>query len=241
MERSIGYEIDGRKFEGVLVYDDTVAGRRPTILVQPDWKGVCPDAIEQAKTVAGRDYVVFVADMFGVGYGARPKTTEELMAASRAVHNDLGFTLAAGGKALEAMIAEGARLGIVDASKTAAIGYCFGGGLVLELARAGADLGAVVVVHVTYPNPVDPTRPCNIKGCVLMIHGAADPVTPRPAMDALEAELSAAGVPWQTVVFGSAVHSFTDTAANTPGRSMYDAALARRSYALLREFLAETL
>ena len=241
METRVGYEIGGRKFEGVLVYDDKFTGRRPVILVQPDWRGVSADSIVQAKTVAGRDYVVFVADMFGVGYAARAKTNEELMAASRTVHEDLDFTLTAGARALEVMIAEGSRLGVVDASKTAAIGYCFGGGLVLELARAGADLRAVVVVHVTYPNPVDATRPCNIKGRVLAIHGAADPVTPRPKIEALETELGAAGVQWQTVMFGGAVHSFTDTDANTPGRSMYDAVLARRSYALIREFLAETL
>ena len=106
-----------------------------------------------------------------------------------AVHKDRPFTLACGKKAFDTMRDEADKLGLIDPAKSVAIGYCAGGGYVLEQARAGAPFKAVVVFHVTNPNPVVPGTPCNIKGRVLAIHGRADPVTPKPMMDALEDEL----------------------------------------------------
>ena len=151
-----------------------------------------------------------MADMFGAGYGDKPKTREQLAAGMKAVHNDLPFTIACGNAAYEALTAEADKLGLIDPKKTAAIGFCAGGGFVLEQARAGADFKAVVVFHVTNPNPVVPGTPCNIKGRVLAIHGRADPVTPKPMMDALEDELTKAKVDWHIVTFGRGVHSFCD-------------------------------
>ena len=238
-EKKVAYEHDGKKYEGVLVYDDSVKDKRPVIFMQPDWKGICADTIAQARTVAGKDYVVMMADMFGVGYGEKPKTYDDLMAASRAVHNDLAFTLACGGKAYAALFGEASKLGIVDASKKYAIGYCFGGGLALEQARAGADFKATVVFHITYPNPVQANTPSGIKGRVLALHGSVDPVTPKPAMDALQEELTAAKVDWQVMMFGGAVHSFCDPTANA-GPTRYDEKLCRKSYAMMREFFRET-
>ena len=193
-EKKVAYEVDGRPFEGMIVYDDSVRTRRPAIFMQPDWKGVCADTITQARTVAVQDYVVLMADMFGTGYGDKPKTREQLAAGMRAVHQDLPFTVACGAAAYETLLAEADKLGLVDAGKKAAIGYCAGGGFALEQARAGADFQAVVVFHVTNPNPVVAGTPCNIKGRVLAIHGSADPVTPKPMMDAFEAELTNAKV-----------------------------------------------
>ena len=93
-EKKVPYQVNGRQFEGMIVYDDSVNAKRPAIFMQPDWKGVCGDTIAQARTVAGKDYVVLMADMFGLGYGDKPKTTQELMAGMRAVHDDLAFTIA---------------------------------------------------------------------------------------------------------------------------------------------------
>src|SRR5262249_50778136 len=186
----------------------------PALFMQPDWKGVCPDTVAQAHAIAGRDYIVLMADMFGQGYGAKPKTVQDLRAGMLAVHNDLPFTLACGAKALDALLAAAKKDGLVDAGKTVGVGYCAGGGYVLEQARASADLKAIVVFHVTNPNPVTAGTPCNIKGRVLAIHGSADPVTPKPMMDALEAELTDAKVDWQVVMFGGAVHSFCEPTAN---------------------------
>jgi len=239
-ERTVSYQVNGRPFEGMIVYDDSVAAKRPAVFMQPDWKGVCADTMAQARAVAGKDYVVLMADMFGQGYGDRPKTQEELRAGMSAVHRDLAFTVACGGAARDALLAEANKLGLVDTGKTAAIGYCAGGGFALEQARAGADFKAVVVFHVTNPNPVVPGTPCNIKGRVLAIHGSDDPITPKPMMDAFADELTQAKVDWQVMMFGGAVHSFCDPTANA-GPTRYDEKLCRKSYRLMQDFLAETL
>ena len=231
-ETKVPYQVDGRQFEGMIVHDDGVKAKRPVVFMQPDWKGVCADTIAQARIVAGKDYVVLMADMFGAGYGDKPKTREQLAAGMRAVHDDLAFTLACGGKAYDALLSEASRLGLVDATKRAAIGYCAGGGFALEQARAGADFKAVVVLHVTNPNPVVAGTPCNIMGRVLAIHGSADPVTPKPMMDAFEQELTNAKVDWQVMMFGGAVHSFCDPTANA-GPTRYDEKLCRKSYMLM--------
>src|SRR5215467_6799346 len=166
-EQKVAYRVDGKQFEGMIVHDDGVKGKRPAIFMQPDWKGVCADTIAQARIVAGKDYVVLMADMFGAGYGERPKTQPELMAGMRAVHEDLAFTIACGNKAYDTLLAEANKLGLIDAGKKVAIGYCAGGGFVLEQARVGADFKAMVVFHVTNPIPIIPGTPCNIKGRVL--------------------------------------------------------------------------
>ena len=240
-EKKVPYQVNGRSFEGMIVYDDSVKGKRPAIFVQPDWKGVCADTIAQAKVAGGKDYVMLMADMFGTGYGDKPKTREQLAAGMKAVHQDLPFTIACGGAAYSALTAEADQLGLIDTGKKAAIGYCAGGGFALEQARAGADFKAVVVFHVTNPNPVVSGTPCNIKGRVLAIHGRADPVTPKPMMDALEDELTKAKVDWHIVTFGRGVHSFCDQTANNPAATQYDEKLCRTSYMLMRDFFAETL
>jgi dienelactone hydrolase len=240
-EKTVPYQVGGRTFEGMIVYDDSVSAKRPAIFMQPDWKGVCADTMGQARTVAGKDYVVLMTDMFGAGYGAKSKTVDELRAGMLKVHKDRPFTLSCGGTANDALMAEAQKLGIVDATKKAAIGYCAGGGYALEQARHGADFKAVVVFHVTNPNPVVPGTACNIKGRMLALHGRADPITPKPMMDALEDELSKAKVDWQIMMFGPpAVHSFCDPTATGPA-TQYDEKLCRKSYMLMRDFLAETL
>src|SRR5262245_36887991 len=240
-EKRVPYEVNGRQFEGMIVYDDSVKTKRPAIFMQPDWKGVDKDTIGQARTVAGKDYVVLMADMFGHGYGDKPKNQDQLRAGMLAVHKDRPFTLACGGKAYQALLAEANKLGLIDGTRPAAIGYCAGGGYVLEQAREGADFRAVVVFHVTNPNPVVSGTSCNIKGRVLAIHGRADPITPKTMMDAFEEEMTKAKVDWQVMMFGPpAVHSFCDLTANNPAATQYDEKLCMKSYALMRDFFAET-
>jgi dienelactone hydrolase len=243
IERRVGYEIDGKAFEGVLVYDDSVTAKRPAVLMEPDWSGVSTHSVELAREIAGRDYVVFVADLFGVGYA--PKDAKERATATTAIHGDINVMRARGGKGLDVMLTEGERLGIVDPTKIAGIGFCFGGGVLLEVAREGRDFKALTVFHVTNPQPADPAGPSKIKSPVLVLHGADDPITPRKAISALEDELDAAKVRWQAVLFSGTVHAFTDTSAPVTGASAavtrYDPVVAKRSHEMMREFFAGTL
>ena len=157
-----------------------------------------------------------------------------------AVHKDLAFTIACGGKAFDTLVPRPTSSAWSMPAKKVAIGYCAGGGYVLEQARAGADFKAVVVFHVTNPNPVDPGTPCNIKGRVLAIHGSADPITPKPMMDAFEdgahqgqGRLADDDVrPRRAFVLRPDGQRRTDA---------YDEKLCRKSYMLMREFFAETL
>ncbi len=238
-EKAVGYEFDGGRFEGMLVYDDGVTAKRPAILMQPDWLGVCNHTIDAAHDVAGTDYVVMLADMFGIGYGETEKTRDDLMKSSREVRNDLDFLLGCAAAADAALTAEADRLGLIDPDRKGIIGYCIGGGFALEQARAGADFKGTVVFHVTLPGPVDPDAKPDIKGPVLAIHGSADTVTPKPMMDALEVELTEAAVDWQIMMFGHAVHSFCNKEANTETQR-YDEKLCNQSYRMMRDFFAET-
>jgi dienelactone hydrolase len=233
MQKPVPYQVKDRKFEGMIVYDDSVKTRRPVVFMQPDWYGVSAQTIAQARTIAGKDYVVLMADMFGAGWGAKERPRPELGAAVKGLRSDLAFTLACSTTALDALMAEANKLGLVDPAKTAAIGYCAGGGFLLEHARTGADFKAVVVFHVTNPSSADPAMGNKIRGRVLMIHGSADPVTPKAAMDALQEELTKAKVDWQVMMLGGAVHSFCLPSDNPRH--------CRISQAMMRDFFSETL
>ncbi len=112
-EKRVAYQVNGRQFEGAIVYDDSVKTKRPAIFVQPDWKGVCADTIEQARDRRRhRTTSMLMADMFGKGYGDKPKAPPELRAGMTAVHKDLPFTIACGQAAYDALLAEADKLGL---------------------------------------------------------------------------------------------------------------------------------
>jgi dienelactone hydrolase len=238
-EAMVPYEYDGRKFVGALVWDDSVSGTRPAIYMQPDWFGVCRHTMELASQCGGPGYLMMLADTYGEGYGEREKDEDELLANARGARLDLDFVLGCGAVARAALIAEAEKRGLIDTSRIGAIGFCMGGGIVLEEARAGADFRGTVVFHVTLPNPVGEPPKADYKGPAMAIHGAADPVTPKEMMDKLEAEWTAAGIQWQVVNIGHAVHAFCVEGANHPGRSLYDPVVAQRAYKLMHDFFAE--
>ena len=227
----VDYTIDGAKFQGMLVYDDAVMAKRPAVVMAPDYMGVTPYAIDQAQALAGSKYVFFVADMYGANI--RPKDTKEAGAAAGKARADNAAIRARIGKALDVLLAEGAKRGIVDATKTAAIGFCFGGGNVLDLARSGRDLKAVVTFHGDL-RTAHPEDAKNIKAHILVLHGADDPSQPEAARVAFEKEMKDGKVKdWEMVVFANTVHSFTIVSANQPGRNMYNPVAAKRAYALM--------
>ena len=233
---SIKYSVSGLPCRGELVYDDSVKTQRPLLLVAPNWLGVTKDVVERAKTLAGNRYVAFVADMFGEGKG--PKGTENPMDFLKPLIEDAVETRRRISAAFDAMTKEASQRGVGDGKRCAALGYCFGGSNVIDLARAGADVQAVVSVHGVLATPM-PARRGDIKGAVLVLHGAADPISPKAHRDAFEAEMDAAGARWYQLIFGGVVHAYTDVGVNRPPVAVYDEPATRHGYELAHAFIAD--
>lgn len=231
----ISYTTGGRTYLGALVWNDKITTPRPLLLMAPNWLGVTPEAIQRTQMMAGDRFVAFVADMYGDGkIVAGPPESADLANAVRADSPERRRRIVA---ALDTLTAEAARRGIGDASRRAAAGFCFGGGNVLELARAGAGVQAVVSLHgdLTCPLPVRDSG-C-IKARILVIHGSKDPVAPKAERDAFEAEMDGVGASWQLLTFGGLVHSFCEEENNVPGIAEFDSAAARQSYAMIERFI----
>jgi dienelactone hydrolase len=139
--------------------------------------------------------------------------------------------------AFEAMIAEGEKRALID-ERRAAVGFCFGGGNVLELARDGADIAAAVSIHGDLKTALQ-ARKGAVKAALLVAHGAPDPVAPKVDRDAFEAEMDTAGAKWQMVLFSGVLHAFTDQGADVPGVAAWDEPAARQTYALMHQFLTD--
>jgi dienelactone hydrolase len=233
---SIYYSVSGIGCRGALVWDESAKGPRPLLLMAPNWRGVVKPAIETGYMLAQHGYVVFVADMFGEGNG--PVGTEDPMEFLRPFMADVPGMRRRIVAALETLTREADRRAIGDITRRAAIGYCFGGLNVIDLARTGADVQAVVSMHGTLATP-EPAKPGEIKAAVLAVHGAADPVAPKAERDAFEAEMTQAKARWALLTFGNVVHAFTDPAVNVPGVAVYDEVATRHGYAIAHAFIAD--
>ncbi|MGP9825529.1 dienelactone hydrolase family protein [Ectopseudomonas khazarica] len=233
--KAVPYEIDGEAFEGVLLYDDSVTTPRPGLLAIPNWMGVNDDTLAKAARAAGSRYVVFLADMYGKA--VRPSNADEARAAATTVRADRALMRRRAQAAVEVLKAQGDEVAL-DTRRLGAIGFCFGGGAVLELARSGAPLQGFVSFHgnLDTPNPADAK---NIQAPVLVLHGADDPAVPQAQVDGFVAEMKAAGVDWQLVSYGGAVHSFTDPKANVPGRNQYHPVVAARAFKAMNDLFDE--
>lgn len=233
--KAVPYEIDGEAFEGVLLYDDSVTTPRPGLLAIPNWMGVNDDTVAKAARAAGSRYVVFLADMYGKA--VRPSNADEARAAATSVRADRALMRRRAQAAVEVLRAQGDEVAL-DTRKLGAIGFCFGGGAVLELARSCAPLQGFVSFHgnLDTPNPADAK---NIQAPVLVLHGADDPAVPQAQVDGFVAEMKAAGVDWQLVSYGGAVHSFTDPKANVPGRNQYHPVVAARAFKAMNDLFDE--
>ena len=231
----VPYEIDGEAFEGMLFYDDAVKTPRPGLLMVPNWLGVTEESAKKAVHLAGDTYVVFMADMYGKA--VRPANPDEAKAAAGKVRGDRALMRKRAQAAVEVLKAQTAAVAL-DTGKLGAIGFCFGGGTVLELARSGADLKGFVSFHgnLDTPNPADAK---NIKAPILVLHGADDPTVSHEQLDGFVAEMKAAKTDWQLVSYGGAVHSFTNPAANDPGRNQYNPRVSVRAFKAMNDLFAE--
>lgn len=233
---SIFYSVSGIGCRGALVWDESARAPRPLLLIAPNWRGVIKPAIEAGQMFAGEGYVVFVADMFGEGNG--PVGTENPMEFLAPFMADVASMRRRIVAALDTLTREADRRAIGDINRRAAIGFCFGGLNVLDLARTGADLQAVVSMHGTLSTP-QPAKQGDIKAAVLAVHGAADPISPKQERDAFEAEMTAAGARWALLTFGHVVHAFTDPNENMPGVAVYNEPATRHGYALAHAYIAD--
>lgn len=234
--RTIDYAVDGTKLQSVLVYDDAVKTPRPGLVMAPDWLGMNANQIALANQIAGKDYVVLVTDMYGVA--VRPKNPQEAAKASGAMYKNRGELRTRVQAALAQLQAQVGKAPL-DGKHWGAIGFCFGGAVALDLARSGADIAGVATFHGSLKTD-DPGLAKNIKGMVLAMNGADDSFTPEADILEFEKEMRDAGVDWQFVNYGGAVHCFAiPTADGSMKGCQYDAKVAKRAFALMHSFFAE--
>jgi dienelactone hydrolase len=234
--QDIDYRADA-VMRGYLAFDETRTLPRPGVLVFHEGLGLGDFAMARARMLAELGYVAFAADMFGDRRNARNLTEVAKLVGDLRSQPE---TLRGRGRAALAALAA---LPQVDAGRLAAIGFCFGGSVVLELAREGADLKAVVSFHgmLTTKMPAEAGR---VKAGVLVLTGADDPLAPPDQVAAFEDEMRASGVrDWQVVSYGNTLHGFTNPAADGSmmRTALYSAEADRRSWAAMRGFLDEVL
>ncbi|MBB5209762.1 dienelactone hydrolase family protein [Chiayiivirga flava] len=234
----VEWELDGTTFSGMLVYDHASREPRPGVLMMPNWMGVTDDAVAMAKRVAGDDYVVLIADVYGKG--VRPADATEAKAQVTDAYQNVDRTMARAAKAL-AVLATNAHKAPLIADRIGAIGFCFGGSVALELSRHGADLDGVVTLHggLRAARPADTT----FKPSVLVLNGAADKSVSAEEIAGFRAEMDAAKADWQFVDFSGALHCFSEPEADgvkIPG-CKYDERSAQRAMRMASDFFEEKL
>ena len=236
-EREVAYQDGDLALRGVLVWDDAVSGPRPGVLVVHEWWGRNDYAKRRATMLAGLGYAAFAVDMYGAG-----KLTSDPAQAGAwagALKNDRPAMRARVGAGLKAFQEQKE---VVDPANIAAIGYCFGGTTVLELARGGAPVKGVVSFHGALGTPT-PSDIAGYKGRILACHGADDPYVPDAEVAGFVKEMRDAKADWQFVHYAGAVHSFTSPAAgNDPSKgAAYHAEADRRSWRDMQGFLKDVL
>jgi dienelactone hydrolase len=232
----IAYEHDGVEMLGRLAYDETQSGTRPAVLLCHEAPGIDDNVKSRAERLAALGYVAFGLDCHG---GGRVLALDEVMQRLGALVGDVERFRSLGFAGLDVLLAQPQ----TDRNRVAAIGFCMGGALALELARAGADLKAVVGFHPS----LETSRPedaKNIRASVLVCCGTADPIIPPEHRRAFEQEMTAGGVAdWRMDLYGDVGHSFTNKAADDvgiPGIAYHEDA-DRRSWKTMLSLFEEKL
>ncbi|AKG24718.1 dienelactone hydrolase family protein [Calothrix sp. 336/3] len=232
--KTIEYKHGNTILQGYLAYDNAIKGKRPGVLVVHEWNGLQSYAKKRAEQLAKLGYVAFAVDMYGKGI--RPQNPEESGKQATIYRKDrklMRDRVTAGLQVLQ-------KNPLTDVKRVAAIGYCFGGGTVLELARSGANIAGVVSFHgnLDTPNPKDAS---NIKAKVLVLHGANDTYVPQEQVQGFEKEMKDAKVDWQLISYGNTVHSFTNPeAGNDPSKGVaFNQSSDKRSWQAMKQFFAE--
>ena len=237
MQQMLAYEADGLRMQGQLFFEPG-AGPRPGVLVFPEAFGLSEHAIGKAARLASMGYVALACDLHGDA-----RIEDDLQAAIgllQPLFADPSRTRARAAGALHALTARPE----VDAGRMAAIGFCFGGTMALELARSGAAIAAAVGFHSGLGTVAPASDAKAIKGRVLVCIGADDPMIDAAQRGTFEDEMRGAGVDWQMHVYGGVVHSFTNpqaAARNMPDAIRYSAEADARSWAAMSQLFGEVL
>lgn len=231
----VEYADGDQKLEGYVAWDTAEVGQlRPGVLVVHQWMGLTDYEQRRCRELADLGYVAFALDIYGKG--KRPSNTQEAGKMAGSFKQDRALYRHRLSLGLEQLRKQTG----VDSDRIAAIGYCFGGTGVLELARSGADIDGVVSFHggLDSPTPEDGKQ---IKAKLLICHGADDPFVPADQIDAMKAELNEAKVDWQMIYYADAVHSFTQPMAGDDKSrgAAYNERADRRSWQAMRSFFDE--
>ena len=233
-EEEIQYTANGDTMQGYLVYDNAVEGKRPGILVVHEWWGQNEYARKRARMLAELGYTAFALDMYGEGkQAAHPEDAQKF--ASQVMQN-MDVAKARFMAALDLLKSQET----VNPEKIGAIGYCFGGGVVLQMAISGVDLDGVASFHGALPSgfELDPNK---VKASILVCHGAEDPFTPKERVKAFNQAMKDAGIDYEFKEYPGAKHSFTNPAADSVGGKFnlplaYDKAADQQSWADMKAF-----
>jgi dienelactone hydrolase len=234
--RNVSYRADDVEMVGYLAVDEARGGPRPAILVAPEAPGLDDFNRERCKDLAALGYAAFGVDPHGNGEVITSRET--VMARLQEFMRDPLRTRARAQAALAALCAQPR----VDGARVAAIGYCFGGTLALELARSGADLKAVIGFHAGL-GTARPQDAKNIRAKILICNGANDPIVPREMRAAFEEEMASGGVDWQLHLHGGTGHAFTRPGSEKLGMAgfAYNKSAYERSRQAMLNFLGETM
>jgi dienelactone hydrolase len=233
-QQTVDYHQGDAVLSGYLAYDDSLAGPRPAVLVYHHWMGIDDYIRGRTDQLARLGYVALAADIYGKG--VRPANRTEAATLSGKYRADRQLMRKRAQAALDTL----RRMPPVDVRRIAAIGYCFGGGVALELARSGADIAGVASFHGSLDTP-HPEDAKNIKARILVLQGADDPVAPLAQIGAFEDEMRGGGVDYEINLYGGAVHSFTQPMAGNDPKTgnAYNPEADRRSWQALQGFFAE--
>ena len=227
---AVEYTTGGATCEGLHVVESTKTGKLPSVLIIHQWTGVSENEKMRAKMLAELGYNVFVADIYGKGIRPQPPESGKEAGKYKTDRKLYRERLLAGLEQLR-------KTPQADPTQIAAIGYCFGGTGVIELARSGAMVKGVVSFHGGLDSPA-PADGKNIKGKVLALHGADDPFVPAKDLAAFEQEMKDAGVDFKLVQYPGAVHAFTQKAAgnDTSKGAAYNESADKASWEEMKQF-----
>jgi dienelactone hydrolase len=232
--KTISYQHDGVNLEGFLAYDDSLKGKRPAVLVVHEWWGLNDYVRSRAEQLAGMGYVAFALDMYGKGKVTQhPSQAGEWMKQIRSNVYQWQQRALAGLEVLK-------NHPKTDVDRIAAIGYCFGGATVQQLAYSGADIRGVVSFHGSLLLPIS-EQIQKVKAKILICHGAADPFTKRGELEKYISAMESSALDYRMAIYGGARHGFTNPGANKIGMDglKYSKSADLRSWADMKVFFTE--